>query len=72
MAFDEAEGRNIHFKEGVALNLNLNNSNDPSAKYREICDTVCSDDTNKVFATCLFLCDIHHQNGTQTGNHLLN
>nr|CAX80006.1 hypotheticial protein [Schistosoma japonicum]CAX80007.1 hypotheticial protein [Schistosoma japonicum]CAX80008.1 hypotheticial protein [Schistosoma japonicum] len=36
-------------------------------KYREICDTVCSDDTNKVFATCLFLCDIHHRNGTQTG-----
>nr|CAX73956.1 hypotheticial protein [Schistosoma japonicum] len=34
---------------GVALNLNL-------TKYREICDTVCSDD----------------QNGTQTGNHLLN
>nr|CAX78096.1 hypotheticial protein [Schistosoma japonicum] len=36
-------------------------------KYREICDTVCSDNTNKVYATCLFLCDIHHRNGTQTG-----
>nr|CAX78100.1 hypotheticial protein [Schistosoma japonicum] len=33
-------------------------------KYREICDTVCSNDTNKVYATCLFLCDIHHRNGT--------